>query len=42
MVDFGAYEASGDISGPFLGLLIGVPLSLAVWAIGAGLALIAF
>jgi len=41
-VDFGAYEASGNISGPFLGILIGIPLSLSVWALGAALALMAF
>lgn len=39
---FGAYETSGNMSGPFLGILIGVPLSLAVWAAGAALALMAF
>ena len=41
-MDFGAYETSGNLSGPFLGILIGAPLSLAVWAVGVALALMAF
>ena len=39
-MELGAAETS-ESSGPFLGLLIGVPLSLAVWAAAVGVALIA-
>ena len=41
-MEFGGYEAAGPMSGPFLGILIGVPLSLAVWAVAVALALLAF
>jgi hypothetical protein len=41
-MEFGGYEAASTMSGPFLGILIGVPISLAVWAVAAALALMAF
>jgi hypothetical protein len=41
-MELGGYETAGNMSGPFLGILIGVPLSLAVWAVAAGVALMAF
>jgi hypothetical protein len=41
-MDMGGSDVVDGMSGPLLGILVGVPIALAMWGVGAVVALIAF